>query len=508
MMSDNFYGLLQTRFRPAMKKPFLTAPNGRQVTYGEIDALAANMAGALAGAGARPGDRVLVQVEKSPENIALYFGALRAGLIYVPLNTAYTRGEVGYFLKDAEPAIFICDPAKEAALAPMARDAGVGTVLTLGSRSGGSLSDAAGNAKVSDDICVRHQDDLAVILYTSGTTGMSKGAMLSHGNLASNALVLNELWGFTPSDVLLHALPVFHIHGLFVALHTAMLSACEILFLPKFDVAEIRRQLPKATLMMGVPTFYTRLLRENDFGRTECAHMRLFICGSAPLTVETFDAFKTRTGFTILERYGMSEAGMIASNPLNGDRIAGSVGFALPGVSLRIAEDSGVSAPAGVPGNVEISGPNLFKGYWRNPEKTKEAFRRDGFFITGDVGSLDEEGRLTLAGRSKDLIIAGGYNIYPKEIEQVLNALPGIIESAVIGAPHADMGEGVIAILAGEESAIDDTVLHGAMTGLARFKHPRKYFWLDALPRNAMGKVQKQVLREQFKDAFAAPQTC
>lgn len=508
MMSDNFYDLLRARFDTAMTKPFLTAPDGRQVTYGEIDALSAKMASALAGAGAQPGDRVLVQVEKSPENIALYLGALRAGLIYVPLNKAYTGDEVSYFLQDAEPAVFVCDPEKQAALAPIAQRAGVKNLQTLSAGGDGSLILAMDDATARNDICVRHQDDLAVILYTSGTTGRSKGAMLSHGNLASNALALNEIWGVTPADILLHALPVFHIHGLFVALHTAMLSACEILFLPKFDVAEIRRQLPNATMMMGVPTFYTRLLAEKDFDKSECKHMRLFICGSAPLTVEAFNAFNTRTDCTILERYGMSEAGMIASNPLEGDRLAGTVGFALPGVSLRIVDDNGATAPVGVPGNVEINGPNLFKGYWRNPEKTKEAFREDGFFITGDVGSVDDEGRLTLAGRSKDLIIAGGYNIYPKEIEQVLDAVPGITESAIIGAPHTDMGEGVVAILVGDDSAVSDTTLKKAMEALARFKHPRKYVWLDALPRNAMGKVQKQALREQFKDAFAAPQSC
>ncbi len=504
MMSENFYDLLRRHFHASMAKPFLTLHDNRAVTYGEIDALSAAMAGALLGAGAKPGDRIVVQVEKSPENIALYLGALRAGLVYTPLNTAYTSEEVSYFLDDAEPVLFVCDPEKEAALAPVAKHAGVGTLLTLDRDGAGTLSDAADKAPPQNDICVRHHDDLAVILYTSGTTGRSKGAMLSHGNLSSNATALNDIWGFTQQDVLLHALPVFHIHGLFVALHTAMLSACEILFLPGFDVSEIRRQLPRGTVMMGVPTFYTRLLNGNDFGAKECAHMRLFISGSAPLTVEAFDGFKTCTTHKILERYGMSEAGMIASNPLDGSRIAGTVGFALPDVTIRITDENGAMAPDGTPGNVEISGPNLFKGYWRNPEKTKEAFRDDGFFITGDVGSLDEEGRLTLAGRSKDLIIAGGYNIYPKEIEQVLDAIPGIVESAIIGARHADLGEGVVAILIGNEGDIDEATLSKALHGLARFKQPRKFFWIDVLPRNAMGKVQKQILREQFKDAFAA----
>ncbi|NOX82167.1 MAG: AMP-binding protein [Alphaproteobacteria bacterium] len=499
---DNFYATLKRGFDSARTKPFLTLP-GAQHSYGEVDARAAHIAGALMAAGARPGDRMVVQVEKSPDNVALYLAALRTGLIYVPLNTAYTPGEVGYFLNDAEPSVFVCDPPNFDVLAPIAKTAGVQTIFTLGADGAGTLSDALEAAAPFEHIQPRHEDDLASILYTSGTTGRSKGAMLSHGNLASNAITLNALWGMTSKDVLIHALPIFHIHGLFVALHTAMLSACEIIFLPKFDVAEIRRQLPRASMMMGVPTFYSRLLGEAGFSREESAHMRLFISGSAPLTDETFNAFEARTGHKILERYGMSEAGMIASNPLDGTRLAGTVGFALPGVSLRIADDAGSALPASEPGIVEVKGPNVFKGYWRMPQKTKQEFRDDGFFITGDIGALDKDGRLSLIGRAKDLIIAGGYNIYPKEIEAVLDAISGVHESAVIGLPHADMGEGVAAVLVAENGPVDDRTIETALAVLAKFKRPRKLFWTGALPRNAMGKVQKQVLRERYKEAFS-----
>ena len=504
MKTDNFYALLQERFRPALDRRFLTFPDGNGVTYKDMDALSAKMSGTLTALGAKAGDRILVQVEKSVENVALYLATLRTGLIYTPLNTAYTGEEIDYFLRDAQPRIFVCDPQKEAALKPVAIDAGVAEIKTLDGQGNGSLIELLEKASPLQEISPRHADDLAVILYTSGTTGRSKGAMLSHGALASNALALNNLWGISSEDVLLHALPVFHIHGLFVALHTLMLSGAEILFLPKFDADEVLRALPRATVMMGVPTFYTRLLQQKNFDKKSCTHMRLFISGSAPLTIAASEAFKAQSGHDILERYGMSEAGMITSNPLDGARIAGTVGYALPGVELRITGEKGDALPNGEAGNVEIKGPNLFKGYWRNPEQTEEAFTKDGFFITGDVGSLDAEGRLTLAGRSKDLIIAGGYNIYPKEIEQVLDDIPGVAESAVIGVPHPDMGEGVMAVLIAESESIATDTLKAAIASLARFKHPRKFVWLDALPRNAMGKVQKQLLREQFRETFTA----
>lgn len=497
-----FFALLAARFDAAA--PFLTVPGGRRWSYGEIEAMSARMAGALIAAGAEPGDRLCVQVEKSAENVALYLAALRTGVVYVPLNTAYTQDEIGYFLADAGPVVFVCAPERAEALAPVAESAGVKSVLTLGAGGTGSLIDAQEDALPFTDVRERAADDLAVILYTSGTTGRSKGAMLTQNNLASNALALHALWGFRPGDVLLHALPVFHIHGLFVALHTAMLNGSEVLFLPAFETGAVRAAMARASVMMGVPTFYTRLLADPNFGAEDAASMRLFISGSAPLTVETFNAFAARTGQRILERYGMSEAGMIASNPLDGERIAGTVGFALPDVSIRITGEDGRLLPAGEAGNVEVKGPNIFAGYWRMPEKTAAEFR-DGWFVTGDVGMLDGDGRLTLVGRAKDLIIAGGYNIYPVEIEQLLDALPGVAESAAIGVPHPDMGEGVVAVLVAAKGMArpDDDALAAAMAPLARFKRPRRFVWLDALPRNAMGKVQKQALRERFADMFS-----
>jgi len=499
MTNNNFFALLKSRFDKAPDAPCLTMPDGQRITYGEMDARSASMAGALLEAGAQPGDRVLVQVDKSPDNVALYLGAMRAGIVYVPLNTAYTASEVSYFIEDADPAVFICTPARQSACRDIARQS---TVLTLDADAGGELAAAALKAAPFNGVKQCASGELASILYTSGTTGRAKGAMLSHGNLAANALTLHHLWGYRDTDVLLHALPIFHIHGLFVALHTAMLNGSEMLFLPKFSVDDIRKAMPCATIMMGAPTFYTRLLADTGFSKTDSANMRLFISGSAPLSQETFNAFEQRTGHKILERYGMSEAGMIASNPLDGERIAGTVGFALPGVDVRIAGDDGAPAAANQPGIVEVKGPNIFKGYWRNPAKTSEDFTSDKYFKTGDIGVLDEDQRLSLVGRAKDLIIAGGYNIYPKEIEQVLDAAPGIVESAVIGAPHPDMGEGVVAVLVADSDPVSDKLMAQTLSRLARFKRPRAFFWINALPRNDMGKVQKQVLRERYASAF------
>lgn len=486
MTSDeSLYALLAPRFAAAHDRPFLTAPDGAARTYGEIDALARRMAAALQHAGAQPGDRIAAQVEKSAENVALYLASLLGGFAYLPLNTAYTDEEVAYFIEDAAPAVLVTDPARAAPNGLRA--------LKLDAGGRGSLIDAAKGARPYAPVA-RGPDDLAVILYTSGTTGRPKGAMITQGNLTSNARALHALWGFRPGDVLLHALPIFHIHGLFVALNTAMLNGSEVLFLPKFDAGAVRRLLPRATVMMGVPTFYTRLLADPAFGAEDCRNIRLFISGSAPLTPETFRSFEARTGHKILERYGMSEAGMIASNPLDGERIAGTVGYPLPGVAVRIGDGD----------VVEVKGPNVFKGYWKNPEKTAAEFREGGWFSTGDIGALSADGRLTLSGRAKDLIIVGGYNVYPKEIEEVLDALPEIAESAVIGVPHPDMGEGVVAVLvpargSAAKPPLSDEELQHAVRVLARFKQPRKFVWMDALPQNTMGKVQKTVLRQALR---------
>lgn len=502
-MNANLYGILRAGFVDRLGEVALAASD-RVVTYRELDGLAGGFAAMLRGTGAAPGDRVMVQVEKSVAAVALYLGCLRAGLVYAPLNTAYTPAEVDYFVRDAEPRIFIPRRGDEEG-ARVAREAGVATVWPMSADPDDPLAKRAAFAPPMTESAPRQSDDLAALCYTSGTTGRSKGAMLTHGNLSSNAQTLHALWGFAPGDVLLHALPIFHVHGLFVALHTALLNASKILFLPKFDAAAVRARLAEATVLMGVPTFYARLL-EAGLTREECAHMRLFISGSAPLTAQASDAWFARTGHRVLERYGMTEAGMITSNPLDGDRVAGTVGFALPGVEARVCDEAGAEVPRGEAGVLEVRGPNVCAGYWRKPDKTAEEFRPDGFFITGDVAVMDGEGRVSIVGRAKDLIISGGYNIYPKEIEQVLDAVPGVAESAVVGAPHPDLGEGVVAFLTAdaETEPPGDAALQEALDAhLARFKHPRRFVWIDALPRNAMGKVQKARLREACAEAYA-----
>lgn len=504
MTTGSFFAPIAATIAEARDRAFLSIPNGRRWTFGEIDDLSARLAAALWSAGARPGDRIAAQVEKSAENVALYLASLRGGFVFVPLNTAYTASELDYFIKDAEPAVFICDPARAgAAVAAPA-------VFTLSADGAGTLIEAAGRAQARPSVMPRAEDDLAALLYTSGTTGRPKGAMLTHRNLASNAAALTQVWAIEARDVLLHALPIFHIHGLFVALNTALLRGSQTIFLPKFDVGAVRQALPQASLMMGVPTFYTRLLAEPDFGAADCKTIRLFISGSAPLSPDTFQEFSRRTGHHILERYGMSEAGMIASNPLDGERIAGTVGRALPGVEIRVTGGTG-ALPPGEIGAVEVRGPNVFKGYWRMPEKTAAEFRDGGWFSTGDTGFLSRDGRLTLTGRIKDLIIVGGFNVYPKEIEDALDAFPEIAESAVVGVPHDDMGEGVVAVLVpatGSAAAppLSDADFASRLSGLARFKQPRRFIWTDALPRNVMGKVQKQDLRRRYAGAFRAPE--
>jgi malonyl-CoA/methylmalonyl-CoA synthetase len=465
-MSNLLHDLLVNGFAARRSAYAFLQPDGGDVTYAELEDAASSVAGQLIAQGVQPGDRVALQAEKSVEGVMLYLGVLKAGAVFLPLNAAYTPAEVAYFLNDAEPRVFVQDPK----------------AFVAESRSAVPLKTAV----------PRGADDLASIIYTSGTTGRSKGAMLTHGNLAANAVALHRIWGFTPDDVLLHALPVFHVHGLFVALHCAFLSGCPMVWLPKFSDSEVLAGLKRSTVMMGVPTFYTRLLANEGFTREVADGVRVFISGSAPLLPATFAEFEARTGQRILERYGMSEAVIITSNPLEGERIAGSVGYPLPGVELRIGggEETGV---------IEIRGPSVFGGYWRMPEKNKEEFR-DGFFITGDVGRQDADGRVWISGRAKDLIISGGYNVYPKEIELVLDEMAGVTESAVIGLPHKDFGEGVAAVVigAGDEGAM----IAACREKLAAFKTPKRIVFVDELPRNAMGKVQKNVLREKYKALF------
>lgn len=479
-------------------------PDGSRLSYAQTIALSGRIANALKQQGVVPGERVAVQVAKSVEALAVYFACVRLGAVFLPLNTAYTPAEVGYFLGDAEPRVFLADPKAEAALAPVA--AGVGAaLLTLDQQGGGSLSVAAANQPSEIATAARAPDDLAAILYTSGTTGRSKGAMLTQANLLSNARTLTDLWGFTQADCLLHALPIFHTHGLFVATNVILAAGGSMIFLPRFDLESVLRLLPKATSMMGVPTFYTRLLASPDFTAEICGQMRLFTSGSAPLLAETHVAFEARTGHRILERYGMTETNMNTSNPLEGERKAGTVGPRLPDVDLRIVDPaSGQAVAEGEVGVIEVKGPNVFKGYWRLPEKTREEFRPDGFFITGDLAYRDPDGYVVIVGRAKDLIISGGFNVYPKEVEEALDALPGVLESAVVGLPHPDFGEGVVAFIVPKQgsSLQEANILAALAQELAKFKQPKRIFFLEELPRNAMGKVQKNVLRDSKPKLF------
>ena len=507
-MGNHLFDLVRSRI-PAPDAPFALLDDGRRYTYADMVDVSARFANALVALGVQPGDRVAVQVEKSVEALMLYLGAVRAGAIFLPLNTAYTPAEIEYFLGDAEPAVFVCDPAKADALKPYADKAGA-KLKTLGiwrspDVSAGSLSDKALAASTAFADIARGPDDLAAILYTSGTTGRSKGAMLSHDNLASNALALVDYWRFTRNDVLLHALPIFHTHGLFVATNCVLFSGASMILLPKFDPDQVFKHLPQATCMMGVPTFYVRLLQDARLTKEATKHMRLFVSGSAPLLAETHDAWAERTGHRILERYGMTETNMNTSNPYDGERIAGTVGPALPGIAIRVTDpDSGRPLPGGEIGMIEVKGPNVFKGYWRMPEKTAAEFRADGFFITGDLGKIDERGYVHIVGRGKDLIITGGYNVYPKEIETEIDALPGVTESAVIGLPHRDFGEGVTAVVvpSGTLPLTEADVLHPLETRLARFKLPKRVMFVDELPRNTMGKVQKNLLRDRFAGLY------
>ena len=489
----NIYARFEAAFQDAADAPALLCPGREDWTHGRLVEEVGRAARALDARQVGVGDRVLVQIEKTPEAVALYLACLKTGAVYVPINTAYTKPEVEYFIADCEPALFV---------AGSDFDAGV-PVATLDGVGGGTLLGSVSEDPVAPGSVARADDDLAAIIYTSGTTGRAKGAMLSHANLFSNAETLCQAWGWRDDDVLLHALPIFHVHGLFVALHCAFLNATPVVFHPHFDAEAIIRDLPGSTVMMGVPTFYTRLVRKPAFDAAACAHMRLFISGSAPLIEQAFAAFEERTGFPILERYGMSETLMNTSNPLHGERVAGTVGFALPGVDVRIADPAGRPLPTGEVGSIEVRGPNVFKGYWRMPERTAEEFRGDGFFVTGDLGTMDAEGRVTIVGRDKDLVISGGYNIYPKEVETLIDEIPEVLESAVIGVPHADFGEGVVAVVV-TRGQVDEERVDAHLQGrLARYKQPKRVIRVDELPRNAMGKVQKNVLRRKYADILA-----
>jgi malonyl-CoA/methylmalonyl-CoA synthetase len=505
MGNANLYALFRERFPEDPAALFLDADDDRQLGYAELPERTARMQGLLHQLGVDRGDRIVVQVEKSIEAVLLYLGCLRAGAVYIPLNTAYTPNEVGYFLRDAQPRLFVCTPARKGSLARVARDADVPAVLSLGRAGDGELPAALAQAPDEPEVVNVAGSDLAAILYTSGTTGRSKGAMLSHANLASNAQILHGYWRWRDTDVLLHALPIFHVHGLFVALHCALLGGSRVIFMSCFDAGAVIEKLPEATVMMGVPTFYTRLLERENFSSETCAGMRLFVSGSAPLLAETHRAFEVRTGHRILERYGMTEAGMITSNPYDGERVPGTVGFALPGVAVRVADEHGIEVPRGETGVLEITGPNVFRGYWRMPEKTAEEFRPDGWFITGDIAVMSGDGRISIVGRAKDLIISGGFNVYPKEIESQIDELNGVKESAVIGVPHPDFGEGVIAVVVSDGGSVlsEQSVIDALRDRVARFKQPKRVFMVDELPRNTMGKVQKNLLRDTYRETFA-----
>lgn len=515
-MSDNanLFSALRAAFPQDLDSVAIEVADseGRVYTWRDLDRGTARLANWLASLQLAPGARVAVQVEKSVEAAMLYLATLRAGYVFLPLNTAYQGGEMGYFIGNAEPAVVVCSPQNEAWIKPLALQAGTQHVLTLSEEGTGSLMTASAACSDQHEPVSVSPDALAAILYTSGTTGRSKGAMLSHGNMLSNAVMLKAYWGWMPGDVLIHALPIFHVHGLFVALHGALINGSKMIWMSKFDAKRVLEHLPRATVFMGVPTLYVRLLAESGLDRAAVQNMRLFIAGSAPLLIETFRQWQERTGHTILERYGMSETVMLTSNPYVADeryahqseRRGGTVGFPLPGVSLRVCSDDGQELAQGQVGGIQVKGPNVFGGYWRMPEKTREEFTADGYFKTGDVGKVDERGYVTIVGRSKDLIISGGYNVYPAEVEGYINELPGVAESALVGVPHPDFGEAGVAVITAKPGAsVDaDEIIKTLKTQLANFKIPKRCVVLPELPRNTMGKVQKNLLREQFKDTF------
>jgi malonyl-CoA/methylmalonyl-CoA synthetase len=510
MKNSNLFAALRAAFPADLDGTAIETADGTPLYYSwrDLERGTAMIANLLASLDLPEGARVAVQTEKSVEALMLYLAVLRAGYVYLPLNTAYQAAEIEYFIGNAEPSVVVCTPKNFGWVSKIAFKAGTKNVFTLGDDRRGSLLERAAPMSDEHDVARRADGDLAAILYTSGTTGRSKGAMLTHGNLLSNARVLHGHWGWRSDDVLIHALPIFHVHGLFVASHGALLAGARMIWLAKFDPRRVIERLPEATVFMGVPTLYVRLLAEPSLSRQACAHMRLFISGSAPLLIETFNEWSERTGHTILERYGMSETIMLTSNPYDpaqGERRGGTVGLALPGVGLRIRDDKGHPLASGEIGHIEVKGPNVFKGYWRMPEKTAEDFTTDLWFKTGDVGKVGADGYVTIVGRSKDLIISGGYNVYPAEIEGYLNEMPGVAESAVIGVPHADFGEAVVAVVVPKPgAALDGAALSAALKSkIANFKVPKATFIVADLPRNAMGKVQKNLLREQHKALFA-----
>jgi malonyl-CoA/methylmalonyl-CoA synthetase len=482
----------------------LEAPDGARLSFAALHDAAGRMAGALVSLGVKPGDRVAVQVEKSVANLVLYLACLRAGAVFLPLNTAYTLPEVGYFVGDAEPVLIVGDPSALQGLEELAAGSDA-RVVTLDAEGQGSLAEAAAAQPAAFATVLREDDDLAAIVYTSGTTGRSKGAMLTHANLASNARTLVRSWRFSSDDVLIHALPIYHVHGLFVAINVLLMAGGTMIFLPRFDAAQVLGLMPRATALMGVPTFYTRLLAQPGLDAEAASHMRLFVSGSAPLLAETHREWRARTGHAILERYGMTETGMNVSNPYDGERIAGTVGLPLADVEVRIADpETGAPVPDGGVGMIQVKGPNVFKGYWRMPEKTKAEFTSDGFFITGDLGSIGPNGYVSIVGRGKDLIITGGLNVYPIEVEEKIDALQGVVESAVVGLPHADFGEAVTAVVAtgGGSAPSEAEVLAALERDLATFKRPKRVIFVDELPRNTMGKVQKAALRAKYASLY------
>ncbi|MES1924426.1 malonyl-CoA synthase [Salinisphaera sp. T31B1] len=506
-MSHNLFESFAERMSARGDADFIVTREGRRYSYAQALAASERLAGTLASLGVKPGDRVAVQVDKSPEAILLYLACLRIGGAYLPLNTGYTSTEIDYFLGDAEPALYVCRPAAADEAERVAREAGCPQVVTLGTQGDGRLMELAEQAEPMESIESRDENDLAAILYTSGTTGRSKGAMLTHRNLASNAQALVEAWRFDANDRLIHALPIFHTHGLFVACNVVLMSGAAMLFMPKFDIDAVLDEIPRGTALMGVPTYYTRLLADERLTPELARNMRLFTSGSAPLTADTHTEFERRTGHAILERYGMTETGMNTSNPYDGARIAGTVGLPLPGVEIQLVDrETGANLPTGETGMLKVRGPNVFVGYWRMPEKTAEELGEDGFFVTGDLAKIDDKGYVQIVGRDKDLVISGGYNVYPKEVEQAIDEMDGVLESAVIGVPHPDLGEGVTAVVVPNDGAtIDESQVIAALRDrLARYKQPKRVFFIDELPRNTMGKVQKNQLRKQF-DAIYRP---